>query len=91
MKIQKTKYGVIVEVYVKPRSKDFKIVTADNEIIVFCKEEPVKGKVNRELVKEFSRLFNKKVKLVLGFSSKQKKLLIEDIEKSEVERRLSLQ
>ena len=91
MKIQKTKFGVILEVYVKPKSKDFKIVAADNEIVVFCREEPVKGKVNRELIKEFSRLFNRKVKLVFGFASKQKKLLIEDIEKSEIERRLSLQ
>ncbi|MDH5755017.1 MAG: DUF167 family protein [Candidatus Bathyarchaeota archaeon] len=86
MKIQETKHGVILEVSVKPRSKDFEIVAEGDEIVVFCREEPVKGKVNRELIKELSRLFRKKVELVSGFTSKQKKLLIKDVEKSEVER-----
>ena len=85
MKIQKTKQGVILEIHVKPRSKEFKIVAEGEEIVVFCREEPVKGKVNKELIKELSRLFHKKVKLVSGFASKQKKVLIKDAEKSEVE------
>jgi uncharacterized protein (TIGR00251 family) len=84
MKIQKTKQGVILEVYVKPRSKEFKIVAEGEEIMVFCIEEPVRGKVNKELIKQFSRLFHKNVKLVSGFTSKQKKVLIKDAEKSEV-------
>ena len=85
MKIQKTKQGVILEIHVKPRSKEFKIVAEGEEIVVFCREEPVKGKVNKELIKELSRLFHKKVNLVSGFASKQKKVLIKDAEKSEVE------
>jgi uncharacterized protein YggU (UPF0235/DUF167 family) len=51
MKIQKTKQGVILEVYVKPRSKEFKIVAEGEEIIIFCKEKTVKGKINKELIK----------------------------------------
>ena len=78
-----------MEVYVKPRSKDFKIVSDCGEIVVFCKEEPVRGKVNKELVRELSRLFHRNVKLVSGFSSKQKRLFIKDVEKDEVERILS--
>lgn len=85
MKIQKTKQGVILEIHVKPRSKEFKIVVEGDEIMVFCKEEPVKRKVNKELIKQFSRLFHKNVKLVSGFTSKQKKVLIKDVGKSEVE------
>jgi len=85
MKIEKTKQGVILEVYVKPRSKVFKVAAEEDEIVVFCTEEPVKGKVNRELIKEFSRLLHKKVELVSGFTSKQKRLLIKDAEKSEIE------
>ena len=84
MKIQKTKQGVILEVYVKPRSKEFKIVAEGEEIIVFCREEPVRGKVNKELIKQLSRIFHKNVKLVSGFTSKQKRLLIKDAEKNEV-------
>lgn len=86
MKIQETKQGVILEVYVKPRSKEFKIVAEGEAIIVFCKEEPVRGKVNKELIKQLSRIFHKNVKLVSGFTSKQKKVLVKDAEKTEIER-----
>ncbi len=86
MKINEAKDGSILEVYVKPNSKEFKIIVEKDEIVVFCKEEPFKGKVNRELVKEFSRLFGRKVELVGGFASKHKKLLIKNIGKSEVQR-----
>lgn len=86
MRINEVKDGVILEVNVKPNSKEFKIVVEGDEIVVFCVEAPVKGKVNKELVKEFSRLFHSKVELVSGFTSKQKKLLIRGFRKSEVER-----
>ena len=86
MKVQETKQGMILEVSVKPRSKEFKIIVEGDEIVVFCREEPVKGKVNKELIKELSRLFHRKVELVSGFTSKQKRLLIKAAEKSEVER-----
>ena len=86
MRINEVKDGVILEVNVKPNSKEFKIVVEGDEIVVSCVEKPVKGKVNKELVKEFSRLFHSKVELVSGFTSKQKKLLIRGFRKSEVER-----
>jgi len=86
MRINEVKDGVILDVNVKPNSKEFKIVVGGDEIVVFCVEEPVKGKVNKELVKEFSRLFHSKVELVSGFTSKQKKLLIRGFRKSEAER-----
>jgi len=54
--------------------------------VVFCVEAPVKGKVNKELLKEFSRLFHNKVELVSGFTSRQKKLLIRSFGKTEAER-----
>jgi len=85
MKINEVKDGVILEVNVKPNSKEFKIVVEGDEIVVSCVEKPVKGKVNKELVKEFSRLFHTKVELVSGFTSRQKKLLIRGFGKSEVE------
>jgi len=86
MRINEVKDGVILDVNVKPNSKEFKIVVEGNEIVVFCVEAPVKGKVNKELLKEFSRLFHTKVELVSGFASRQKKLLIRGFGKSEVER-----
>ena len=86
MRISEVEDGVILDVNVKPNSREFKIVVEGDEVVVLCTEKPVKGKVNKELLKEFSRLFHAKVELVSGFASRQKKLLIEGFGKSEVER-----
>jgi len=88
MKIKETEKGLILDVYVKPSSKEFKIVVEGDEVVVHCSEEPVGGRVNRELVKELSRLFGKRVDLVSGSSSRQKTLLVKDGVKSDVERAL---
>ena len=88
MKIIETKDGAIIEVFVKPNSAKFETVIDDDEIVVFCTEEPVKGRVNKELVKELSKRFRHKVEIVSGFTSKQKRLLIKGAGKSEVERLL---
>ena len=85
MKLQKASQGIVLDVYVKPNSKEFQIKTEDDELVVFCRETPVKGRVNRELIKELSRLFKKRVEILSGFSSRQKKILIRDIETKEVE------
>jgi uncharacterized protein (TIGR00251 family) len=88
MNIKETKYGVIIEMLVKPNSQRFDIVVDDDELVVFCTEQPVKGKVNKELVKAFSKLFHAKVELVSGLTSKQKRLLITGVAKNEVEQLL---
>ena len=88
MNLKEIEDGVVVEVFVKPNSKRFKITIDDGEIVVFCTEQPVKGKVNKELVKQFSKLFHTKVEFVSGLTSKQKRLLIKGISKSEVEQLL---
>jgi hypothetical protein len=85
MNITETKEGSIIEVFVKPKSREFKIVAETGEIAVFCTEEPFEGRVNKELVKELSRLLKKRVELVSGFASKKKRLLIKNMSKNEVE------
>jgi uncharacterized protein (TIGR00251 family) len=90
MKISETKDGTIIEVFVKPNSAKFEAIIEGDEVVVRCTEEPVKGKVNKELVKELSKLFHHKVEIISGFTSKQKKLLLKGACKSEVERILSL-
>jgi uncharacterized protein YggU (UPF0235/DUF167 family) len=57
MKIIETKDGVILEVFVKPKSKKFEVLLEGDE-------------------------------LVSGATSRQKRLLLKGIEKSDVERRL---
>jgi hypothetical protein len=88
MKITETKEGAIMEIFVKPKSRDFKIMIEADEIVVFCREEPVEGKVNKEIIKELSKLFHRKVELVSGFSSRQKRLLIVEAKKNKVEQAL---
>jgi len=85
MKIKEIGKDLILDVYVKPRSREFKIVVEADEIVVHCREDPVGGRVNRELVKELSRLLGRRVELVSGVSSRQKRLLVRDALKSEVE------
>ena len=86
MKLQETAQGVILDVHVKPNSKQFRIELDGDEVVVSCRETPVKGKVNKELLKQFSRLFSRRVELVSGFTSRQKRLLISDIKVEEAKR-----
>ena len=89
MNIKETEDGAVVDIFVKPNSKRFEITFDDGEIVVFCTEQPVKGRVNKELIKELSKLFHTKVELVSGFTSKRKTLLLKGIAKSEVKQLLS--
>ncbi len=66
MKLVETKDGTIIEVFVKPNQPNFKITMDSDEILVFSSEEPVKGKVNKEIVKELSKFFHTKVEIVSG-------------------------
>jgi uncharacterized protein (TIGR00251 family) len=77
--------------FVKPRSKEFSILCEADEIIIRSKEEPIGGKVNKELIKELSRLFGGQVEIVSGSTSKRKMLLLKGVQKSEVERLLKSQ
>ena len=90
MKTVETKEGLIIEVTVRPRARDFKILVEGEEIIVHCKEEPTKGKVNKELLKALSKLFHAKVELVSGLTSRQKQLLVRGVERKEVEHLLQV-
>lgn len=85
MKISKTKNGTIIKVFVKPNQPKFNVKIDGDEIIIFCTEEPVKGKVNKELIKELSKLFHAKIEIISGLTSKQKRLLIKNISKKEAE------
>jgi uncharacterized protein (TIGR00251 family) len=88
MKLIETKDGTIIEVFVKPNQPKFGVKIDGDEIVVFSTEEPVKGKVNKEIIKELSRLFHAEVELISGATSKQKQLLVKGVEKSEIERLL---
>jgi uncharacterized protein (TIGR00251 family) len=88
MNIKDTKEGAVIEVFVKPKSKKFEMYTEDDEMVVRCTGEPVKGKVNKEIIKETTRLFGFKVEIISGFTSRQKVLLIRDATKDQIENKL---
>jgi uncharacterized protein len=90
MSIAETKDGVIIRVFVKPNSPNFKIELDGDEIVVCSTEEPVRGKVNKEILKEFSKLFHAKVELASGFTSKEKQLVVKGLGKHQVEQILAL-
>lgn len=83
MRLQKTAEGIILELHVKPYSKEFKIKIEEDGLVISCRESPVKGRVNRELIQELSRLFKRRVEIISGFSSRQKRILIRDIKMNE--------
>ena len=78
-----------MDVHVKPNSKEFRLTIQYDELVVFCSEAPIRGKVNSELLKQFSQLFGRKVELVSGFTSKEKKILVRSIETDEANRILN--
>jgi uncharacterized protein len=86
MKLTETKDGTVIEVYVKPNSPKFQIVVEGDEIVVHSTERPERGKVNKELIKELSKLFGATVELNSGATSRQKRFLVVGVDKSNVEK-----
>jgi uncharacterized protein len=84
MSIAETKDGVILTIFVKPNSPKFKIELDGTEVVVYSTEEPVKGKVNKEIIKELSKLLHAKVELASGATSKEKKIFLKGLEKNQV-------
>jgi uncharacterized protein (TIGR00251 family) len=85
MKITETKNGTVIEVFVKPNQPKFAVKVDDDEIILLCANEPVKGKVNKELVKELSKLFHAEIEIISGLTSRQKRLFLKNVSTAEAE------
>jgi hypothetical protein len=90
MSLIETQEGTIISIFVKPNALKFKIELDGKEIVVHSTEEPVKGKVNKEIIKELSRLLKVKVELVSGATSRQKQIFARGIAKNQVEQFLQL-
>ena len=88
MSIKETNDGVIITIFVKPNASKFSIKLEGEEIVVHSTEEPVKGKVNKEILKEFSKLLHAKVEFVSGATSRQKQMFVQGISKRQAEQLL---
>lgn len=76
MSVTETKDGVIIDMFVKPRQRQFELRVEEGQLVVLSTEEPTKGKVNKEIIKRLSKLFNARTELVSGATSRQKRILI---------------
>ena len=88
MSITETNKGVILSIFVKPNSPKFKVEFDGTEVVVYSTEEPVKGKVNVEIIKALSKLLHAKVELASGATSREKQLFITGMVKKQVEQLL---
>jgi len=84
----KAKEGTVISVFVKPKQAKYSIAIDGDDILIFSTEEPVKGRVNKEILKVLSKLFKSEVEIISGSTSRQKQILIRNLEKNEVERLL---
>ena len=76
MSIKETAGGVLITIFVKLNSSKFAVEFNDDDIIVYATGEPEKGKVNREILKELTKLFHSNVELISGATSRQKQLTV---------------
>jgi len=88
MSIKETANGTLITIFVKPNSPKFSIQLDDDEIVVHATEEPERGKVNKEILKELTKLFHAKVELVSGATSRQKQIAVIGAKKAELEQLL---
>ena len=88
MSIKETKDGTIITIFVKPNAPKFTVELDGDEIVVHSTEEPVKGKVNKEILKELSKLLHAKVEVASGATSRQKQLFVQGLTKNKVEQLL---
>jgi uncharacterized protein (TIGR00251 family) len=89
MSLRETGEGVILSIFVKPNSPKFKIELDGGEVVVYATEEPERGKVNKEILKELTKLFHAPVELVSGATSKEKKLFVKGTKKQALEQFLA--
>ncbi len=64
-----------IEIHVKPRAKKKGFFRQNNTLVYYTTEAPLKGKVNRELIKEISKklsVSSSEINIVKGLHSRNK-------------------
>ncbi|MCD6276364.1 MAG: YggU family protein [Thermoplasmata archaeon] len=93
--IKKSNRGILIYIQVSPNSKEERIKGYDEwrkRILVDMREKPERFRVNKELIKFFSSLFNTPsnwVRIVEGEKSTLKTILVEGISEEYAEEILS--
>ncbi|HSO25480.1 MAG TPA: DUF167 family protein [Methanobacteriaceae archaeon] len=77
--IKEIEDGILVDIEVSPNASKFEISgynTWRERIEIRIKSLPQKGKANKEIIKEFSKLTRNQVEIISGLKSHQKTLKI---------------
>lgn len=83
---------VLVDIEVSPNSKKFEISDFNdwrNRIEIRIKQVPQKGKANKEICREMSKIFDCDVAIFKGDKSSQKTLVFRDSSKEDILNRFS--
>ena len=70
--------GDVINIKVKPNSTSNKVLGVDEQgfLMVNIKAPAQKGKANKELVRLLSKHFKKRVEIISGLKSREKKILL---------------
>lgn len=75
----------VIEIHIKLHSDKF-MINKENDIFqVFVTEVPEKNKVNKEIIKQFSKMLKMPVGILSGWKSRKKKIKIDGLSLEEVE------
>jgi uncharacterized protein (TIGR00251 family) len=78
--------GVLIDIEVSTKSDKFEISGYNDwreRIEIRIKSPPLKGKANKEIINEFSKITENHVEIISGLKSRQKTLKIYNISKDE--------
>ena len=84
--IKEVEDSILVDIEVSTKSNKFEIVGYNEwreRIEIRIKSPPLKGKANKEIVDEFSKLTKNPVEIISGLKSRQKTLRIYNLSKSQ--------
>ena len=84
--VTETNDGIMVDIEVSPKSKKFEIIGYNEwreKIEIRIKSVPQKGKANKEIVTEFSRLTGSQVEIISRLKRHHKTLRVHNLSKSE--------
>lgn len=79
--------NAVLELYVKPNSRKFGIIScnaAKKLLKIKVKSKAMKGKANAEIIKEFKRMFNWNIMIVKGEKSNRKIISISGMSEREL-------
>lgn len=88
--IEKTEKGIILSLYIQPKSSRTRIIGMHGEELkIQISAPPVDGKANQALIKFFSKqlkVSKKQIHLLSGHQSRHKRILIEDCTEEQIEK-----